>query len=298
MNLAIFKDITSMDGRKSNVQAAVVACGHLAAYFLVGVIADAAISTSKIIGIPALWLAIVFIGTRFRAVNNMSHECLHGTYAKSRSVNEFFGHIFAIVELSSFLTVRREHFTHHRHLGNFDLDMDFRHLEKFGFDAPMDATAWRTHLKNALLFRHFGTYFFVVLFDRTEPLWAQIARTAYVVLLIASFIRWPIGVTLYVIVPFLTSYQIQKYLTDFLDHGGLLLNQDAIYKTRNFVIQNPLLRSIFFPRTDCYHLVHHLFPSLCIERLSTAHRRLMDDPKYARIPHLAGEQIAQWIKTP
>jgi len=293
METSIFNDITSMDRRKSTLHASIIAGGHLTAFCLTVLLAEAAMSMSMLLGISTLLLVIVFIGTRFRAVNNMSHECVHGTYAKRRPVNEFFGHIFAIVELSSFLTVRREHFTHHRHLGTFERDMDFRHLERFGFDAPMSAGAWRHHMKNALLFKHLGAYFFLVMFDRTEPPWA-----IYLSSLIACFFVWPVGVTLYVILPFMTSYQIHKYLTDFLDHGGLLSNQDALHKTRNFIVQTSLLRCCFFPRTDCYHLVHHLFPSLSTECLSDAHRRLMDDPAYAHVPHLANEQIAQWLRTP
>jgi len=48
---------------------------------------------------------------------------VRGTYVERRSVNDFFGSIFTIVEPSSFLTVRQELFTHHRHLGSFERDM-------------------------------------------------------------------------------------------------------------------------------------------------------------------------------
>ncbi|MEO1468088.1 MAG: hypothetical protein AAFV86_03455, partial [Pseudomonadota bacterium] len=37
---------------------------------------------------------------------------------------------------------------------------------------------------------------------------------------------------------------------------------------------------IVFPRNDCFHLIHHLFPTVPADHLDYCHERLLGDPAY------------------
>jgi fatty acid desaturase len=71
-----------------------------------------------------------------------------------------------------------------------------------------------------------------------------------------------------------------------VDHAGLIAESDDLYASRNLILPQPL-RALLFPRNDCFHLVHHLFPSVPTRHLPACHRRLMSDPAYAALSHRA-----------
>ncbi|MGN6084155.1 fatty acid desaturase family protein [Trinickia sp.] len=289
--------IHSLNTKKSTPMAGFIAATHITAIASSVILGELAFRLSIFASMPISVLIIIFVGTRFRAINNMSHECCHSTYATSKSVNDFFGHIFAIFELSSFRVVRLEHATHHQHLGDYDRDLDFKDLKRFEFHKEITRSSLKQHITNAILCRHLREYLFVRLIDQTEPLWAKCARTLVLIAVFVAFVFYPLSVSAFLIAPFLTTYRMHKYLTDYIDHGGLLNERVAMRKTRNFVLKNAILRYIFFPRTDCYHLVHHLFPFLSVESLPLTHRFLMRTvPAYAAMTHDADAQIEAWLR--
>jgi fatty acid desaturase len=49
-----------------------------------------------------------------------------------------------------------------------------------------------------------------------------------------------------------------------------------------------VLRFFLFPRNDCYHLIHHLFPGVPVNHFDRCHEELLQDPKYREA---AGRQI-------
>jgi fatty acid desaturase len=241
-------------------------------------------------------IVIVFVGTRFRAINNMSHECCHGAYAESKKINEIFGYIFSILELSSFNRVRAEHRTHHRYLGCYKKDLDFEGLDVFKFHEKITRETVIFHCINAFRMKFIKKYFFVVLWDDSDIVWAKFGRVFYLLVLFSSFILYPLEFFVVCIFPFITIYQIHKYLMDYLDHGGKLLAENEIDKTRNFIVKNWIIRKLFFPRIDCYHLVHHLFPFISVESLPQAHLILLKHlPEYDNFVHEGFQQAAEWF---
>jgi fatty acid desaturase len=75
------------------------------------------------------------------------------------------------------------------------------------------------------------------------------------------------------------AYSAINYWTDCIDHGGLVGETDELAASRNLVVPK-ILRVILFPRNDCYHLVHHLFPQVPTHHLDACHERLLDHPAY------------------
>jgi fatty acid desaturase len=75
-----------------------------------------------------------------------------------------------------------------------------------------------------------------------------------------------------------------NYWNDGVDHAGLIQEGDDLYASRNLILPQPL-RALLFPRNDCFHLVHHLFPSVPVRHLPACHQRLLSDPAYAALKH-------------
>jgi len=264
-------------GKISRFKACGIAIMHISAGIVAATLSYFSFTYNLVLGVILYFPVIFFIGTRWRAVNNMSHECFHLYFTRERKWNERFGIV---------LGVREEHASHHRYLGDFDADGDFRGFEKFGFSQPVTSgTVWK-HLWFAISLRHLRDYIFVKVYVRRDPLWAKILRTAYFLFLVVFAIFYPLVFLAYFLVPFASAYQVIKYLTDYLDHGGLLDNADSLHKSRNCYINNSILRSIAFPRHDCYHLVHHLFPAIPNKRMHEAHNWLIENwPEYGSMEH-------------
>ena len=85
---------------------------------------------------------------------------------------------------------------------------------------------------------------------------------------------------------FLTTLPAIAYVTDVLDHAGLIRRKHDLEKSRNYVVDNRLIHVVFFPRNDSYHLVHHLFPSVPTKMMPQCHKILMQEvPEYRALSH-------------
>jgi fatty acid desaturase len=89
----------------------------------------------------------------------------------------------------------------------------------------------------------------------------------------------PLTGFLFVLVPFLLIYSTISYWTDCLDHAGISTSGDDLDSSRNMLAPY-LLRILFFPRNDAFHLVHHLFPQIPARHLPESHRVLCQDTDY------------------
>ena len=87
----------------------------------------------------------------------------------------------------------------------------------------------------------------------------------------------------FVVIPLFFIFPTLNFWTDCLDHAGLVGAKDELEASRNVLATAPV-RLLFFPRNDCYHLVHHLFPHVPARHLHTAHDELCSDPEYLSQP--------------
>jgi fatty acid desaturase len=264
----------------------------------------AAFQATAWLSVPAYILAAFFIGTRFRALSNLMHECSHYALTTDRAWNNTLGRLLSIPLLTSFDRFRHTHFSHHQHTGDSALDLDFLGYEGFRFDEPLTRSAIMRHLRVTLTLRHVPSFVGKTLFVRSDPHIYNALRLAYAAAILAPLIvHGPLSiegliVIGYLIVPYAVTFQIINYWTDVVDHAGLFDNVDELHQTRNAVIRNPVLRAILFPRQDCFHLVHHLFPQVPVAHLPTFHEKLMVMPSYATLDHsLASRFLSKPIMT-
>jgi len=223
-------------------------------------------------------LLMLFIGTRLRGFNNIVHECSHFAFTERREDNVLLGSICASMVLGTFASYRDEHITHHAHVGDYDHDLDLQGIRKFRLEDPLTARTVLRHVLTPLLGLHLPYYLRVSLSPRDGRAFRimKLGLIAGAVLLLAVD---PLAALLMVWVPFAWVYPTINYWTDCIDHGGLIGSRDELQASRNFAVPRRL-RALLFPRNDCFHLVHHLFPQVPSQHLEACHQRLMSDAEY------------------
>lgn len=225
-----------------------------------------------------LALLVLFIGTRLRGFNNIVHECSHFTFSRRREDNVLLGSISASLVLGTFADYRDEHMTHHAHLGDYDKDLDLRGIRDFRLEEPLTPKTILRHALTPLLGLHLPYYLNVNLSARD----GEAYRALKIGLIIAATVFLaldPLAALLLVWIPFVWVFSAINYWTDCIDHGGLVGSEDELDSSRNFLVPKQL-RVFLFPRNDCYHLVHHLFPQVPAHHLDDCHRLLLTHPDY------------------
>ena len=226
----------------------------------------------------ALAVLIFFIGTRLRGFNNIVHECCHFAFTRRREDNVLFGSICASLVLGSFTNYRDEHMTHHAHLGDYEKDLDLQGIRDFRLEEPLTPRTVLRHALTPLLGLHLSHYLSVNLSARDGDAY-RVIKIGLIAAATVFLVLDPLPALLLVWVPFLWVYPTINYWTDCIDHGGLVGFGDELESSRNFLLPKQL-KVILFPRNDCYHLVHHLFPQVPSHHLDTCHRQLLTHPEY------------------
>lgn len=226
----------------------------------------------------------VFIGTRLRGINNIVHECCHSTFSEDRQDNVLIGRVCASTLMKTFRKYRDDHLSHHANNGDYESDAEFAVIQKFRLHDPLN---WRTitrHIITPVLGRHLRAYTGINL-SADDGRFFVFFKLALLALIVAFTVFAPLTSLTFVIVPLFYIYPTLNFWTDCLDHAGLVGANDEIESSRN-VLAPSLVRLLFFPRNDSYHLVHHLFPQIPARHLDFAHRELCKDPNY-RSQHTA-----------
>lgn len=221
---------------------------------------------------------VLFIGTRLRGFNNIVHECSHFTFSQRREDNVVFGSICASLVLACFADYRDEHMTHHAHLGDYEKDLDLQGIRKFRLEEPLTPRTIVRHAATPLLGLHLPYYFNVNLSARDGAPY-RVLKIGLIAAATVFLAIDPVAALVLVWVPFVWVFSAINYWTDCIDHGGLVGSRDELDASRNLIVPKQL-RVLLFPRNDCYHLVHHLFPKVPAEHFDACHAKLLAHPDY------------------
>ncbi len=235
-----------------------------------------------------LYLAIIIflIATRFRVFNNIIHECMHYSFCKTRNYNILYGKIAASLIFTSYYDYKAEHTSHHQNLGHREKDLDFHGRQKFGFEDQLSTKVVLKHIFTPIFGLHFPQYFsFNMTFK--DGFNFGILKLLYFVPIIALAYFNIYAVLLFVILPFIWIFPAVNYWTDCVDHAGRIAEGDDLYKSRNYIMSKAV-RWMFFPRNDCFHLIHHLFPSIPVYHMEAAHKELLTDSDYLAVSKYGG----------
>ena len=171
--------------------------------------------------------------------------------------------------MKSFKLYRIEHMTHHKHLGTYESDMDFKNIEGLKLEDKLTPKVVFRHVLTPFTGLHIRHYFGLELSLKDG---FSIFIFKLILISAALILTWfePLATLLFLVVPFVWIYSAINYWTDCIDHGGLLGGEDDSTQSRDFIVSR-WIRVIFFPRNDCFHLTHHLFPSVPVEHFLFCH---------------------------
>ena len=226
----------------------------------------------------AVVLLGMFIATRLRGLNNIVHECSHATFSENLRDNTVIGSLSASISLGCFRDYRDEHMTHHANVGDYENDLDLQGIEALRIDEALSPRVILRHAVTPFILRHLP-YYLRANFTAGDGRGYQALKIGLVVATALLAVVAPLTAIFMVIIPFAFFYTTLNYWTDCFDHAGISMSGDDLDSSRN-VLAPWLLRVIFFPRNDSYHLVHHLFPQVPARHLPQTHKTLCADEIY------------------
>lgn len=249
---------------------------------------------------PWLWMALsmaliqrwpwllpplcLFMGTRLRHVSNLLHWASHGALCRNRRTNRHVGEWLAWSLFTSLDEYRRDHLSHHAHLGHLAQDRDFIKLAPFGIDAVRSRAS---RLADLLNWRLLWAYRLPWGFGSRRQTQATVLHGLLLLTLLAY--GWAWAALAWVLTWGVTRVWV-SYLTDLLDHAGIYAAPTRPERSRNCIVDSAWLRALLFPAQDCYHQVHHEYPALGPQAQALAHQAWLEtDPAYRARPHSLGQ---------
>jgi fatty acid desaturase len=242
--------------------------------------------------LPGYLAAIVVIGSRQRALMNLVHEASHRKLFRSRPMNDWVGRtLVAFPLLTSLEGYVCAHCRHHGFLWDRERDPKARRYVQLGLAAvPTSVRSFvGRHVLRPLLLMHVPFNLRATMSFAGERRGERAARCVYGLIVVAVAIgtHTVALLVLFWLVPYLTSFQLIRYLAEMAEHAGLD-SVDPWLASRNWTA-SAAVRHLLSPHSDdCYHLAHHLFPAIPHYRLKAADALLMRVPQYAAGHHCHG----------
>ena len=233
---------------------------------------------ASFLSVLGIALLMLFAATRMRGLNNIVHECSHATFASDRTDNVRIGKVCASLLFNSFTAYRDEHLTHHKHIGDYDRDLDLQGIKNLGLHDRLTPGVVLRHITTPLMLRHLPYYLSLNL-SRKDGVAFQVLQYALIGVISVVTALAPMTGIFMMILPFVVIYSSLMYWADCMDHAGLVPSEDDLVSSRNLLAPH-IVRWLFFPRNDCFHLVHHLFPHIPARHLETSHTALLEDAMY------------------
>lgn len=234
-------------------------------------------------------ISIVLIGSRQRALSNLVHDASHWNLFSNKRVNDIVANVFAALPM--FDTVegyRKSHLDHHRYLGDIEKDPDAKNHIRYGYDDLNPPTenplgVYLSLLLNSNTFKDSTVSGLLSLpvrgFLKVVAWWGILCGTLAVVfgLKISAlfFGLWMLSRA--------TTYHAIRLFAEFSDHAGLRLGS-IIDFTRNMPHKG-VLKSLFHPHEDTFHLIHHLLPKVPHYHLREMNAMLAVSPVYQNAHH-------------
>jgi fatty acid desaturase len=222
-------------------------------------------------------LALLLIGSRQRALGNILHDGSHGNLHAWRALNDAVVTLLVALPLfTSLRHYRRDHYAHHRELGDTRRDPDLLPVRDGQPWLPqyaqflMCGKTWRSSITGHLFCSRIGLHarlrivawwlaFLLLLVLAVDELFA------------AVFVALWLGARA-------TAFHCITMFREMCDHFGLVPGNIVSF-TRDFVSHGPVAWLIH-PHNNGYHLTHHLLPAVPYYNLPRAQRLLAKLPLY------------------
>ncbi|MGI9513004.1 MAG: fatty acid desaturase [Anderseniella sp.] len=254
------------------------------------VIVAAAITLAEYFGWAMYVLAIIFIGSRQRALATLTHEAAHGTLARNKVLNNLLGTIFSGYAVAMLLgSYKGSHVRdHHGSFGDPEVDCDFRYMIEQGVYGQSKGWAyiWHVIVSPALLLK-VPAYLGFLVRDRfsigdqkNDRYEVALFVSFWFAILAASVAAGQVDLLFwYWLVPFLSTYQVIGWYIELAEHAPLMKSGKDIHMSRNR--NSHWVENLFTGmHGESFHLAHHLFPRVPFWRMSELNRLLRQDAAY------------------
>ena len=207
------------------------------------------------------------------------HELSHKTVFKTEKLNEFFGRLFCFTLLMGRDQDKFEHYQHHRHTQDVELDAEivggkpfniFTYLLYFSgisYWPGRIAEVFRLALGQTERWPHLSNTQF-----KTVHKEARIMLVLYAVIILVSVMLGSSAALSYWILPML-SMKWFHMLQNIVEHTGMPHEKEILVNTRT-VKANPLMKWLFWNMP--YHTAHHTYPMIPFFKLPELHQEIVD----------------------
>lgn len=249
-------------------------------------------------------IAVMWVGNRQRALGNLLHDAGHRNLALSSRVNDLIARIFLAPALCNSLAVYRElHARHHAWLGDSRRDPDYIATEHEGESWP-----WWKHYLRVLCSKK--TWLGSLLGHLYASAATRLQRAAILLwwtallttIALAAAPGYAITLLAIWIIARATSFHLVTTFREMSDHFGL--QPGGIFSFTRDVSASDLWSLVIHPRSNGYHLTHHLIPSIPYHRLTTAHGIFRTLPGFAGLASISdayfrgdGAVVRAWTTT-
>jgi len=239
-------------------------------------------------------IAILFIGSRQRALATLLHDSAHRVLCKSQRLNDFVGkYLSGYLIFQSFKTYVKSHvILHHNYLGNEDKDPDYQHYLASGlFVCQSKFSFFIKHLIFPFLLSK--TPLFISYLVRNRLGTVKDKEVKFIILYwLAIFSIFATTETLdilflYWIIPLITSFPLIGWFIEMAEHYPIITNKSDLYKSWNR-FSSKLELFLTGMHNENYHLTHHLMPDIPYYNIKKAHEIMLWDSSYKEINEKMG----------
>ncbi len=265
------KTLKALKGR-SDMRGWLKVCTHL------GVIA---INSVLLLSFWGSWFAVpVFMiqGILINCLYAGVHELSHNTVFKTQRYNEIFGRLFCFILLMGRDQDKFEHFQHHRHTQDLELDAEIVGAKPFNLVSYLlyfsGITYWPGRFSEVIK----------LALGQTDP-WPHLSETQcakvhrevrvmlliYVILLLLSLAFKSTVLLILWLLPML-SMKWFHMLQNTVEHTGMPHENDIWLNTRT-ISAGPIMQWLLWNMP--YHTAHHTYPMIPYYRLPELHREIV-----------------------
>ena len=202
------------------------------------------------------------------------HELSHNTVFKTRGLNELFGRLFTFILLMGRDQDKFEHFQHHRHTQDVDLDAEIVGGKPFtllSYILYMSAiTYWPKRIGEVLRLAAGQTQHWPWLSEPQLKIVHKEARLmllCYALILIISILLGSAAALTFWLLPMFVMKCFQN-LQNTVEHMGMPHVQDIVINTRT-IRAHPIMHWLLWNMP--YHTAHHSYPMVPFHKLAALH---------------------------
>lgn len=227
-----------------------------------------------------LWAVFLFMiqGILINCLYAGVHELSHNTVFKTRTLNMVFGRMFTFILLMGRDQDKFEHFQHHRHTQDIDLDAEIVGGKPFTLPSyilyMLAITYWPKRIGEVLRLAMGQTHLWPWLSGpqfKTVHKEARLMLLGYGIIAMISVALSSAAALKFWLLPMLAMKGFQN-LQNTAEHLGMPHTQDIVMNTRT-VCAHPIMRWLLWNMP--YHTAHHSYPMVPFFQLDELHEAVV-----------------------